>query len=109
MANTVETIPGNARGCASQYETVAASQTTQMLGTVGAAGDYLSHLIVTANASGATAVVAIKDGSLTAYPIGPAYPAIGSYYIPVGAVSVSGGWQVTTLAGATVLAVGNFT
>lgn len=109
MANKVETIPGDARKCAFTYETVAASQTTQMLGTVGAAGDYLSHLIVTVNASGATAVVAIKDGDLTAYPIGPAAPAIGVYCIPIQAVSASGGWQITTLAGATVLAVGVFT
>jgi len=88
------------------YETVAASQTGQVLGTAGAKGDYLDKLIVTVNTA-ATSTVTILD-SATSIPIMPATTAVGVYSIPIGLASQSGAWSVTTGAGVTVVAVGIF-
>lgn len=92
------------------YETVAAGQTAQALGTNGAKGDYLARLVCTVGTA-ATAQVQIKDGGDTAYTILPNSPGggIGTYTIEIGACSATGAWQVTTGAGVTVLAVGMFT
>ena len=94
----------------SSYETVAASQTDQALGPAGAAGDYLDRIIITVNTA-ATATVDIQDGAGTAIPIMPASPGggIGVYVVELKIHSRAGAWSVTTGAGATVLAVGNFT
>jgi hypothetical protein len=89
------------------YETIAASQTAQVLGTTGAAGDTLMRLIVTVGTS-ASSTVALLDNA-TSYPLMAANTPIGVYDIEIGAVSVSGAWKITTGAGASVLAVGNFT
>lgn len=93
-----------------EYETVAASQTNQVLGSTGAAGDYLGKLICVV-ATAATAQVQIKDGSESAVTVLPNSPGsgIGTYTILVGAKSRSGAWQVTTGAGVSVIAVGAFT
>jgi ABC-type thiamine transport system ATPase subunit len=89
------------------YETVAASQTAQVLGVTGAAGDTLMRLIVTVGVS-LTGTVSLLDGA-TSYPLLPASLPVGVYTIEINAVSVNGAWKITTGAGATVLAVGNFT
>jgi len=88
------------------YETVAASQTAQVLGTTGAAGDTLMRLIITVGTS-ASSTVTLLDNA-TSYAIMAANTPIGVYVIEINAVSVSGAWKITTGAGATVLAVGNF-
>ena len=89
------------------YETVAASQTAQVLGVTGAAGDTLQRLIITVGTA-LTGTVALLDGA-TSYAITAASTPIGVYQIEIGAVSVNGAWKITTGAGATVMAVGNFT
>jgi hypothetical protein len=89
------------------YETVAASQTAQVLGVTGGVGDTLMRVIVTVNIS-LTGTVALLDGA-TSYPLVAASTPIGVYTIEINAVSVNGAWKITTGAGATVLAVGNFT
>jgi len=88
------------------YETVAASQTAQVLGVTGAAGDTLMRLVVTVGVS-LTGTVSLLDGA-TSYPLLPASLPLGVYSIEINAVSVNGAWKITTGAGATVLAVGNF-
>lgn len=92
------------------YETVAASQTDQVLGPTGAAGDWLEGLTIVV-ATAATAQVQIKDGGGSAITVFPSSPGsgIGTYYVPIKARSTSGSWKVTTLAGSTVFASGNFT
>jgi hypothetical protein len=62
-------------------------------------------------ATAATAAVSIKDGAGGAISVLPNSPGggIGSYYIPIKAKSGDGAWKVTTGAGVTVIAVGNFT
>lgn len=88
------------------YETVAVSQTAQVLGTAGATGDYIHRLIVTV-ATAATGTVALLDNS-TSIPITAANTPIGVYIVDLGMRSASGAWKVTTGAGATVIAVGKF-
>jgi hypothetical protein len=88
------------------YETVAAGQTAQVLGGSGATGDLLDRLIVTVNTA-ATSTVTILDNA-TSIPIMPANTGVGVYSINIEAQSVSGPWKVTTGAGVTVVAVGNF-
>jgi len=89
------------------YEIVAASQTAQVLGVTGGVGDTLQRLIITVSVS-LTGTVSLLDGA-TSYPLVAASTPIGVYNIDIGAVSVNGAWKITTGAGATVLAVGNFT
>jgi len=88
------------------YETVAASQTAQVLGVTGAAGDTLMRVIITVGTA-LTGTVALIDGS-TSYALTAANTPIGVYTVEINAVSVNGAWKITTGAGATVLAVGNF-
>lgn len=90
------------------YETVAASQTDQVLGTTGGHGDLLHALIITV-ATAATSTVSIKDGAGSAIPIAAANTPIGVYRVEVNARSAAGAWSVTTGAGVTVVAVGDFT
>lgn len=92
-----------------KYETVAASQTDQALGAAGAAKDILKRLIVSV-ATSATSTCSIKDGAGSAIVITAANTPIGVYVIEFGdgIISASGAWSVTTGAGATALAIGDF-
>ena len=90
------------------YETVAASQTDQVLGDPGATGDVLDSLIVSV-ATAATSTVSIKDGSGSSITITAANTPIGVYIVRLNVASTAGAWSVTTGAGATVVATGSFT
>ena len=91
-----------------KYVTVAASKTDQWLG--GMAGDRLDRLTCVV-ATAATAAVSVKDGSGAAISVFPNSPGggVGTYNIEFGAVSKSGPWRVTTGAGVSVIAAGDFT
>jgi len=89
-----------------RYETIAASQTAQVLGTTGSVGDFISRLIITVGTA-ATSTVALLD-SATSIPIMAANTPIGVYVVELGMRSVEGPWKVTTGAGVTVVAVGAF-
>lgn len=99
-------------GFNTMYETVAASQSDQVIGATGAIGDLLERLVVTV-ATAATGTVSIKDGSGgSSIPITAANTPIGVYTVELGmkaSTAANGGWRVTTGAGATVVAVGRFT
>ncbi len=97
----------------STYQHIAASQTAAVLQTsTGAAGDYLSHCVIypsttaagsvtvfdNTNAAG-TNVIEFTTGTLSNLAPIP---------IPVGAVSSSGAWKVTTGANETVVCYGKF-
>jgi len=94
---------------AAEYETVAASQTAQVLGGAGATGDYLEGVLCVVSTA-ATSQVTILDGatSIIVFPNSPG-SGIGTYYVPINAFSVTGPWKVTTGAGVAVLATGDFT
>ena len=93
------------------YETVAASQTAQVLGTNGATGDFIAGLLITA-ATAAGGVVTLLDGS-TSIPIyaggaTTALPSLAPFYVPLNLFSTSGPWKVTTGANISVIAMGSF-
>lgn len=94
-----------------EYETVAASQTDQMCGTTGAAGDLLAGVLVIP-ATTSPGAVSIEDGN-TNIPVftGGASSVTGlvPFFIPLGIKSLAGGWEITTGANVSVIAVGNFT
>lgn len=89
------------------YETVAPSQTAQVLGATGAKGDIVKSLVITVSTA-ASSTVALIDNA-TSYSIMAANTPIGVYTIPLDAQSVSGAWKITTGAGASVFATGQFT
>ena len=95
--------------CGLAYETVAAGQTDQVLGGTGAIGDILTRLIITVGTA-ASAATSIKDGAGSSIPILPNSPGggVGVYVVHLGIASVAGAWSVTTGAGATVVAIGQF-
>jgi hypothetical protein len=93
------------------WQPVAASQSAQLLGATGQSGDLLDKLLCVV-ATAATAQVQIQDGAsgtpITVLPNSPG-GGIGTYDLLLGIQSKAGGWYVTTGAGVTVLAVGQFT
>lgn len=98
---------------AGEYETVAASQTDQILGATGAVGDYLAGLLVVPATTGAGSV-SIKDGNGSAISVFVAgtLPGLVPFFIPLGIKCVAAttpGWKITTGASVSVIATGNFT
>lgn len=95
-----------------EYETVAVSQTDQVLGATGARGDLLDRVIISV-ATSASGTCSIKDGSAgAAIPLTPANTPIGVYTVELGlrsSAASNGGWRITTGAGATAIASGRFT
>ena len=104
MAQSVEVEPR-------KYEDIAASQSTQILGTTGALGDVIDGLLVIPETTGA-GTVALKDGSATAVNVfvTGTLSSLVPFFIPMcSARSVNGPWQVTTGANVHVRAFGSFT
>lgn len=96
-------------GPAQHYETVAASQSAQVLGGAGAAGDFIDTLIVVVTTA-ATAQVDLTDNA-TLFNVFPNSPGggVGTYVLKVALKSQKGPWKVTTGAGVAVVASGTFT
>jgi hypothetical protein len=100
------------------YIPVAASQTTKLLGTSGAAkGNFLKGILIIP-ATTSPGAVALVDGVSPATPVtttiftggASSVSNLAPLWVPVGAVSnVAGGWQLTTGANVSVIAVGLFT
>lgn len=94
------------------YNTVAASVAAQVLGNTGAAGDYLGELLVVP-ASTSPGPISIQDGSGTTITVfaggSNSISNLVPFGIPLGVKSKSGAWKVTTGAGLSVVATGNFT
>ncbi|CAB4165308.1 hypothetical protein UFOVP833_46 [uncultured Caudovirales phage] len=92
-----------------EYETVAASQTAQVLGATGATGDYLSHVIIqpVTLAAGTTTIIdnATTIFTFTTGTLSDLRPIV----VPIGAFSVSGAWKITTGANVTAIGIGDFT
>lgn len=98
----------NIRFGGAPYETVAAGQTAQVLGNVGAIGDIIERVIITPSAA-TTGVVTLLDGA-TSIPImaaGTATPIV-PIMVDLNMKSVSGAWKITTGVAVTVIAVGRF-
>lgn len=117
-ATLVEVIGGGAKAPSAsfsvvpagfQYETVAAGQTAQVLGATGAAGDYLSHVILQPTTTGA-GTTTVLDNATVIYTFTTGTLAdLRPIVVPIGCFSVSVAWKVTTGASIAVVGVGNFT
>lgn len=96
---------------ATEYETVAASQTDQALGATGATGDLLAGVLIVP-ASTSPGAVSIKDGAGSAITVfaggASSLSNLVPFYVPLGVKSAAGAWSVTTGASVSVVAAGNF-
>jgi len=96
---------------ANAYETVAASQTGQALGATGATGDYIAGvLVVPATTSPGNVLLLDNATSITVFTGGAtSVTNLVPFYIPLGMVSVSGAWKLTTGANVSCIGIGKFT
>lgn len=94
-----------------EYETVAASQTAQIIGSAGAIGDYIAGiLVVPATTSPGNVILLDNATSITVFAGGASSVSnLVPFYIPLGIKSVSGAWKITTGANVSVIGIGNFT
>ncbi len=93
------------------YESIAASQTDQVMGDASAAnnaGGQKLHRIVVSVATAATSTCSVKDGGGSSIVITAANTPIGVYPVELNMISQAGPWKVTTGAGVTAIAVGDF-
>ena len=98
------------------YNTVAASQTAQVLQDPialdgGAKGDYIEGLIITPTATSPGAVTLLD--LTTSIPVfaggASSLSNLVPFYVPLGLFSLNGPWSITTGSGLSVIAVGLFT
>ena len=96
---------------AGHYEHVAASQTDQMMGATGAAGDYLAGVLIIP-ATTSPGEVSIEDGSTNRVIFTGGASSVTNlvpFFVPLGIYSVSGGWEITTGTNVSCIGVGSFT
>ena len=95
----------------SDYETVAASQTAQVIGGTGAVGDYIAGiLVIPATTSPGNVLLLDNATSITVFTGGATSVAdLKPFFIQLGMKSVSGAWKITTGANVSAIAVGSFT
>ncbi len=96
---------------AGNYETVAASQTAQVMGGAGATGDYFSGLLVIpATTSPGNVIILDNATSITVFTGGTTSVSnLVPFLIPLGIFSVSGAWKVTTGSNVSCIGIGKFT
>lgn len=108
----VTIVSGGANVMGVEYETVAASQTDQVIGATGAIGDLLAGLLIVP-ATTSPGAVSIKDGAGSAITVftGGASSVSGMvpFFVPLGIKATGAGWKVTTGANVSAIAVGDFT
>jgi hypothetical protein len=94
------------------YETVAAGQTDQVMGTAGALGDFLSGVLVIPGTTSPGNVL-IQDGDATAITVftggATSVADLKPFLIPLGIYSRTGAWSITTGANVTAIGIGRFT
>lgn len=95
-------------GPAGRYETVAASQTAQVLGPNGAMGDYLEKLIIVPATTGAGNISIIDGSTSISVFVTGTLADLSPITIPLGIYSTTGAWKVTTGGNVSVIAVGRF-
>ncbi len=91
-----------------KYETVAASQTAQVLGTVGAIGDVIERLVIVPATASPGVVTLLDDATSISIYVGGATQPLLPITVELGMRSVSGAWKVTTGANVSVIAIGSF-
>jgi hypothetical protein len=95
---------------AGEYETVAAGQTAQTLGATGATGDFISGiLVVPATTSPGNVLLLDNATSITVFTGGASSVSnLVPFFIPLGMISVSGAWKITTGSNVSCIGIGNF-
>lgn len=92
------------------YETVAASQTDQVMGSSGAAGDILSSVLIIP-ATTSPGAVSIKDGAGSAITIftggATSVTTLIPFAIPLGLIAGTN-WKITTGANVSAIGIGKF-
>lgn len=101
MANAVE-IAGW------QYETIAASQTAQVLGVAGKIGDQLVGLLIIPATTGAGTISILDNATSITVFVSGTLADLTPIYLPLNILSVSGAWKVTTGANVSAVAIGRF-
>lgn len=94
------------------YESVAASQTGQVLGSANATiGDLLFGVLVIPETVSPGNVIMIDNATATTIFVGGgnSVTTLHPFFIPLGYYSVSGAWKITTGANVHVIGVGKFT
>lgn len=93
-----------------QYETVAASQTAQVLGTTGHVGDYIAGiLVIPATTSPGNVLLLDNATSITVFAGGASSVSnLVPFFIPLGMLSVSGAWKITTGSNVSCIGIGTF-
>jgi hypothetical protein len=92
-----------------EYEAVPASSTDIALGATGAAGDFLSHIIIQP-ATTAAATCTVKDGTTVIYTFtGGTLGDLRPIIVPFNLFSTSGAWKITTGTNVAILGIGDFT
>jgi hypothetical protein len=94
-----------------EYETVAASQTSQVLGPTGATGDTIAGvLIIPATTSPGNVILLDNATSITIFAGGASSVSnLVPFFVPLRIRSVSGSWRITTGANVSCIGIGNFT
>lgn len=98
------------------YNTIAAGQTSQKMsstqaGGTGATGDYLAFCVIVPGTVNPGAVT-IADGTTAVYSFAGGTASVTtliSWSVPIGAVSTTGAWEITTGTNVTVNCTGKFT
>ena len=108
---TTPSIPVQIAPVNTDYETVAAGQTAQVIGTTGAAGDYISHIIVIpATTSPGNVLLLDNATSITLFAGGASSVSnLVPFVVALDMVSTSGAWKITTGTNVSVIAVSAFT
>lgn len=102
-------MPMSTEPYGTDYETVAASQTAQVLGATGGLGDLLRHVVIQPATTGA-GTVTVLDGSTTIFTFTTGTLAdLKPIVVPFNAKSVNGPWKITTGANVSATAFGKFT
>lgn len=111
-ARTLRVVLANdQRFFANAYETVAASQTAQVMGTTGAIGDWLAGILVIP-ATTSPGVITLLDNAISIPLFVGGATSISNllpFFIPLNLTSVSGAWKITTGANVSCIGIGKFT
>ena len=93
------------------YETVAQSQSNQVMGSTGAVGDLLHHILIIPGNTSPGAVAVYDNGILlNVFPGGAnSVNTLAPINVPLGILSSNGAWKITTGSNVSVIAVGLFT
>lgn len=93
------------------YETIAASQTAQVLGGNGGKGDYIEAMVIIPATTSPGAVALLDNAtSINILPGGAtSVTELKPIFVPLKMYSKEGAWKVTTGANVSAIAIGLFT